>query len=258
MAVSVCGLALAPVKGTRLRQVGTIQLDREGVRENRRFYLIDAKGKMVNSNRLGALQTVVSFYSDQDRTLRLELPDGRVLEDPLVLGEAVGTEFYRERVEARLVEGPWSEALSAVAGRQLRLVETSEVSAVDRRGRGPASLISRASLQRLAGEGALNEIDARRFRMLIEVDGVEAHEEDAWVGRSVRVGEAVVQFEGHVGRCVITTRHPETGIVDARTLKILGRYRQDVESTEPLPFGVYGRVLEPGAIGVGDAVTLEG
>ena len=28
--------------------------------------------------------------------------------------------------------------------------------------------------------------------MLIEVDGLAAHEEDGWVGRSVRVGEAEV------------------------------------------------------------------
>jgi uncharacterized protein len=94
--------------------------------------------------------------------------------------------------------------------------------------------------------------------MLIEVDGPEAHGEDAWVGHSVRIGGAVVRFEGNVGRCVITTRNPETGVVDARTLKLLGRYRREVESTEPLPFGVYGYVVEPGVVRLGDPVAVEG
>jgi uncharacterized protein YcbX len=94
--------------------------------------------------------------------------------------------------------------------------------------------------------------------MLIEVDGLGAHEEDAWVGQSVRVGDAVIHFEGHVGRCVITTRHPEKGVVDVPTLKLLGRYRRDVDTTEPLAFGVYGRVVKPGVIRVGDPVAVEG
>jgi len=46
------------------------------------------------------------------------------------------------------------------------------------------------------------------------VDGVEAHAEDRWVGREARVGEALLRFNGHVGRCLITSRDPDTGKVD--------------------------------------------
>lgn len=258
MTVAVCRLALTPVKGTRLREVQELRADPHGVRENRRFFLIDSKGRMVNASRLGKLHMVQSFYSDDERRLRLELPGGRVLEERLVLGPPVQTQFYGSAREARLVEGPWSEALSEVAGKPLRLVEADEEGAVDRGAGGAVTVISRASLERLAAEGALNGIDGRRFRMLIEVGGLEGHAEDSWVGRSVRIGEALVRFEGHVGRCVITTRNPETGVVDAPTLKILGRYRRAVESTEPLPFGVYGRVLEAGVIRVRDPVAVEG
>jgi hypothetical protein len=38
----------------------------------------------------------------------------------------------------------------------------------------------------VAGENG--EVDVRRFRMLVEVDGVAAHAEDEWVGRTVRIG----------------------------------------------------------------------
>ncbi|HZU60960.1 MAG TPA: MOSC domain-containing protein [Solirubrobacteraceae bacterium] len=254
----MAGLALTAVKGTSLQAVPEVSLSESGVRENRRFFLIDEGDEMVNALRLGELQRVVSRYSDQNRRLRLELPDGRILEDTVVLGSTVQTKFYSERLPASLVEGPWAAALSEVIGKPVRLVEAGEDGAVDRGTAGAVSLISRGSLKRLASEGDLDEIDSRRFRMLIEVDGLEAHAEDSWVGRSARIGQAMVRFEGHVGRCAITTRNPSTGVVDVATLKMLGRYRQDAETTEPVAFGIYGRVLEPGQVRVGDEVALAG
>ncbi len=38
------------------------------------------------------------------------------------------------------------------------------------------------------------------------------------------------------------------------TLDVLRSYRSGLDSTEPLPFGIYGRVLRPGTVRVGDAV----
>jgi uncharacterized protein YcbX len=92
--------------------------------------------------------------------------------------------------------------------------------------------------------------------MLIEIDGVGAHEEDSWVGRSAQVGGAVVRFRGHVGRCLTTSRDPETGEVTLPTLDLLGDYRRGAETTEPLPFGIYGEVVEPGTVRIGDTVIL--
>jgi uncharacterized protein YcbX len=255
--VSVRGLAVTPVKGTRLRALESVALGRCGVREDRRFFLIDDRDRMVNGKHLGELTTVVADYSEEDRRLRIELPDGRVVEDEVRHDGAVSTRFSSGTLEARVVSGPWSHALSAHAGERLRLVEAGDEGAVDRGAAGAASLISRASLRRLA-EAALQErVDVRRFRMLIEVDGVAAHEEDGWVGRTVTVGEAVIGFEGHVGRCLITSRDPDTGTVDLPTLDILREYRGDAKTTEPLAFGIYGRVLEPGTIRVGDPVVVD-
>jgi uncharacterized protein YcbX len=138
----------------------------------------------------------------------------------------------------------------------VRLVEGVHRKGLDRGRAGAASFISRASLEaleRLAGAA----IDARRFRMLVEVDGLdEAHEEDTWVGRQLRVGAALVRVRGHVGRCLITERDPESGRSDLPTLDLLRSYRGDLQTTEPLAFGVYGEVLEPGRVAVGDAIAL--
>jgi MOSC domain-containing protein len=254
---SVVGLAFTPVKATRLHTVDSVDLGPDGLVENRRFYVIDDRDRMINSKIVGELQTVVADYSHADRTLKLVLPGGQVVEGEVRLGDEVDTRFFSTQRTGRLVEGPWSEALSEVAGRSLRLVEpTSPGGGVDRGAGGAVSLISRASLARLAEVGGVESLDSRRFRMMIEIDGVSAHAEDRWVDNgAVRVGGAVVAFSGHVGRCLITSRDPDSGVVDLPTLDLLGSYRDAIESTEPLPFGVWGRVVEPGTVRVGDEVV---
>jgi uncharacterized protein YcbX len=258
MPIAVTGLAITPVKSTRLRAVDQILLGPAGVRENRRFYLIDARDHLLNGKRLGKLCALVADYSESPesgRRLRLTFPDGRVLEDEVRPGAEIATRFFSATALARLVEGPWCEALSEYAGRPVRLVE-ADGPAVDRREPGVASLISRASLARLAAEGGERGVDARRFRMLIEVDGVAAHAEDGWVGTRTRIGEAVLAWVGHAGRCLTTSRDPETGVIDLPTLDILRSYRGGLESAEPLPFGIYGEVVREGVIRVGDEVAI--
>jgi uncharacterized protein YcbX len=255
MTATVTALSITPVKGTQLRAVDRVTLDEAGVRENRRFFLIDESGEMVNATHLGALQTIVSTYSDRDRRLSLAFPDGSIVEGEVRSGDEVRTSFYRHPMPARFVPGEWSQAISRHVGQPLRLVEAGAAGAVDRGAEGAVTLISRSSLARLAERAGRSSVDGRRFRMLIEVDGIEAHEEDSWVGQRLAVGEAVLGGRGHVGRCVITNRDPETGDIDLQTLKILGRYRRYVETTEPVAFGIYGEVVRPGTIRVGDSVA---
>jgi MOSC domain-containing protein len=255
--ITVTELALTPVKGTRIFAVPSIELGQSGARGNRRFFLVDDGGVMVNATRLGGLNQLVSAYSEPDRRLSISFPDGRVIEDEVGLGDALVTRFYSQPFPARLVVGEWSDAISEHVGKPLRLVEAEEdETAVDRGREGAITLISRASVERLAEQARRSSVDARRFRMLIQIDGVDAHEEDAWVGRPLTIGEAVLRPRGHVGRCVITNRHPESGDIDLQTLKILGTYRRDEETTDPLAFGIYGEVLHPGTVRVGDAVRL--
>ena len=90
----------------------------------------------------------------------------------------------------------------------------------------------------------------------MEVDGPPAHGEDAWLGRRLQMGEATVRIAGHVGRCIVTTRNPDSDLVDLPTLDLLRSYRTGAATTEPLAFGVYGAVLEPGTVRIGDEISL--
>ena len=254
--IRVVALALAPVKGLRLVGREQILLEASGVREDRRFYLIDDRDRMVNAKQLGELGAVVADYEHSTRRLALTFPTGDVVAGTIEPGPTVMTRFFSRTRTARVVAGPWAQALSAYVGRPLRLVEAGDDGgAVDRGDAGAASLISRASLDRIAGEAGA-PVDPRRFRMLIEVDGIGPHAEDGWVGADVQIGAATVRFHGHVGRCLVTSHHPETGAIDLPTLDLLGAYRREARTTEPLAFGIYGEVVEPGAVRVGDAVVV--
>ena len=251
MSATVTALHTAAIKGTRVRSVEQIVLDERGAGGDRKFFVVDSANRMRNGKQIGSLQAVVAHFNPP--RLELEFPDGRSVAAEIELGAPLTAQFFSHQVTGREVLGPWSQALSDFCGQPLRLVESG--SAVDRGAKGPVSLVSRGSLRRLGEQAETEPFDVRRFRMLIEIDGVAPHAEDGWLGQPLQIGSAILRFDGHVGRCLVTGRDPETGEVTMPTLDLLRAYRREIDSTEPLPFGIYGRVLRPGAVRVGDAIT---
>src|SRR5689334_4336596 len=193
-------------------------------------------------------------WDEETRRLVLDFPDGKRIDGVVELGEHVDATMYRHPHPSRRVVGPWEAAISDYVGEPLNLLY-AEAHAVDRGFRGgTVSLVSRASLERIAREGGADEpLDGRRFRMLFEIDGVDAHEEDEWLGRQVQLGEATIVLNGDVGRCAVTTHDPDTGVPTFDTLGTLAAYRREGRN-EPLPFGVYGAVVVPGRARVGDRI----
>jgi MOSC domain-containing protein len=254
---SVAWISFTPVKGLRVRPLEEVELTEDGVPGDRAFFLVDERGDMVSATRLGPLVAVVARHVDG--ALALDFPDGREVAAPVELAEAEDVRFYGLTLHARPVRGPFSEALSEHCGKPLRLFASPpERPGVDRGREGGVTLLSVASLERLREQaGTCEPIDERRFRMTFGVEGLDAHEEDGWIDRTVRVGDARVWVGGNVGRCAATTRNADTGVVDFKTLHHLADYRGEVPTTERLPFGVHARVLEPGRVRVGDAVRVE-
>jgi uncharacterized protein YcbX len=250
----VTSISYTPMKGLGLIHVEETELELTGVRNNRRFHLITSEGRLVNGKVAGTLVQVAATADLDGTTLALRFPDGSTLDGPVALGDPVETDFYGRPVAGRLVEGTFSEGLSSFAGQDLRLVRVNEPGAGSDRGIGASvSVVSRGTLDRLAQEAGREAIDGRRFRMLFDIDGVEAHTEDTWVGHRVAFGDAVVRLQGPVGRCAVTTHDPDTGVRDLATLRILRGYRRN-DGEEPLPIGVWGGVEQPGLVRVGDTV----
>ncbi len=240
----VAWITIAPVKGLGLVSRDAVELTQDGVAEDRRFYLVDARGKMVNGKRFGPFATVHPAVADEALTLRFA--GGMEVSGPIEVGDRVQTRFFGSARAARPVHGPFSEALSELAGQPITLVEP-EQPAMDRGRGGAFSLLSSA---------ALNGFDPRRFRMLFGVDGIPAHAEDDWIGERVRIGDAVVRPLSGTGRCLITSQDPDTGVADMDMLAHIRSFRGSGFDSlgEPLPFGVHGAVAQPGTVRLGDPV----
>jgi uncharacterized protein len=256
---AVAWIAHTPVKGLRLQHRDEAQLTEAGIPGDRAFFIVDERGAMVSATRIGPLVSVVADHDAEAGTLALRFPDGAEVAGRVDLGEREPVRFGGLNMSASPVLGDFSAALSEHCGNgRLRLFASPpERGGLDRGRIGAVTLLSVASLERLREQaGETERVDPRRFRMTFGVEGLEAHEEDTWLNREVRVGEAVVQVAGNVGRCALTTRQPDTGVVDFKTLHHLRAYRDEVPTTEPLPFGVHGRVMRPGRVRVGDPVRL--
>jgi uncharacterized protein YcbX len=251
----VTRISVAPVKSLGLLHPDEVLLEQHGVVGNRRFWLVDGDGRLFNNKRNGPMVRIVPAWDEETRVLALTFPDGARVEGVVELGDGVEAEMYGHPHPSRHVLGPWEQAISRYVGTPLTLL-WADTHAVDRGYRGgTVSLVSRASLERLAQEGGADEaLDGRRFRMLFEIEGPAAHEEDEWLGAQVQVGDAVLLLNGDVGRCAVTSHDPDTGVTDFDTLGTLARYRREGRK-EPLPFGVYGNVAVPGRVRVGDAVA---
>jgi uncharacterized protein YcbX len=258
LAAAVAWISVTPVKGLRLLPRDEVALTEDGVPGDRAFFLVDKRRRMVSATRLGPLVAVVPEHDADAGTLSLTFPDGEQVAGEIELGALEDVRFGGLNMRARPVLGSFSTALSEHCGKPLRMFAAPpERSGLDRGRIGAATLLSVASLERLRAQaGATEPIDPRRFRMTFGVDGLQAHEEDDWMERDVRVGAALLRVTGHVGRCAATTRQPDTGVVDFKALHHLKAYRGELQSTEPLPFGVHARVLEPGRVRVGDGVAL--
>jgi uncharacterized protein YcbX len=241
----IARINVTPVKSLRLDHPEAIELLPDGAREDRRFLLVDDDRRLYNGKRDTTLVRTSAAWDTGSRRLGLTLPGGETVVGEVVSGAATVVDVYGRRVAGRVVEGPWADALSDLAGRSLTLVEREDgVWATDSR---PATLISRASLDTIDGDG-------RRFRMLLELEGPDAHGEDEWRNRRVRVGEVTLLVGDPTPRCAVPCASPDTGVRDRDVLRELLSERGPVEG-EPC-MGVYAEVLEPGVVRVGDPVEL--
>lgn len=259
----VSRLSIAPVRGLGLHHPASIDVVDGGVVEDRRFYLVDGHGRLVDRLLVGGLVQVAAETNPEATRLKLTFPDGSVIEGDITLDEPVRTEIYGRVGIGHVVGGPWAAALAPFAHRQVLLVRCdrpggTRIKEGEDHVRNAVSLVSDGSLRELAGQLGVEAVDGRRFRMLLELEGAAAHEEDKWIGESVGIGSAVLAVTKPDARCAITTQNPDTGERDLDTLRTLIRYRgfRAGDPDRKIDFGVLGEVLQPGTIAVGDEVHV--
>lgn len=115
----------------------------------------------------------------------------------------------------------------------------------------PLSLITTSTVDGI-GKLAERALEVTRFRpnLVVAATAGEAYPEDGWLGDTLRIGEMRMRVDVRDPRCVITTMDPETGERDPRVLREIAQHRDNCA-------GVYGTVVTPGTIRLGDAVVIE-
>ncbi len=250
---AVARFSISPVRSMGLSHPTEIDITEVGVVEDRRFFLTDDKNRLVDRLIVGPLVQIETYTDPGATMLRMRFPDGNVIEDEVQLGESVETPIHGRTGVGRVVNGPWADAVAAFAGRPIRVIRCDRPGGT-RRG-NPTSIISDGSLSELAKHAGIDAVDGRRFRMLIDLEGAERHEEDTWIGKRVAIGDAVLHVTKPDARCAITTQSPDVGVRDLDTLRTIISYR-GLREGKHADFGVLADVAQPGRIRLGDEVTV--
>lgn len=110
------------------------------------------------------------------------------------------------------------------------------------------SINSTATLKALSHRTGA-DLSPHRFRGNIWIDGYKPGEEANWVGRNIRIGDAVLNVKQQITRCKATMANPETGQRDVDVLETLN----DLGHQE---FGVYAEVIEGGTVALNASVEV--
>src|SRR3954462_1280727 len=95
---TIARFSIAPVKSMALTHPEAIRLEQHGAVGDRCFYLIDADGALFGGGKLGRLVRTRADVDERHKRLRLEFPDGAVVEASTdARGDAVTTDFWGRR-----------------------------------------------------------------------------------------------------------------------------------------------------------------
>ena len=115
------------------------------------------------------------------------------------------------------------------------------------------TLHSRESLMAVAAAVGDPGLCERRFRSNIAVEGLEAWDEQSWVGRKICVGQVEFDVIKSKTRCLATHANPQTGSRDLPILPTLisaFAHREPIFAVAMVTSGAGGRIH------VGDEVSL--
>ena len=198
-----------------------------------------------------ALALLRCAYDVSTRRLWMKLPD-----EDLVIEGSIDEPGDRLRIEHLF--NRWYESLDdtpAALGRRklpLRLVGNGTDGRFHDTSAGLTTLHSRESLAELAKAAGIAEISELRFRSNIAIEGCNAWDEFAWIGKSIRIGEIEFRVRKTVTRCLATHADPVNG---QRDIDVMGTLTRIIGQDQP-QFAVSIAAKNPGTIRIGDGVTI--
>mgnify|MGYP006090790937 FL=1 len=130
-----------------------------------------------------------------------------------------------------------------------KLVEVAEGHVLSDHNNPVVSIINEASvkdLERVVGK----EIDPRRIRCNLLIDGIKAWAEIDLCGKQIKIGDAVLEVTVLIDRCGATNVNPVTAERDLNIPKDLQRDYGNIDC------GVYARVIKSGCVTFGTDIHI--
>ncbi|MEO6103342.1 MAG: MOSC N-terminal beta barrel domain-containing protein [Pseudoxanthomonas sp.] len=257
-------LHLYPIKSCAPLEARSAVVEARGLRDDRRWMVVDAEGRFLTGRELPRLTLVraqpnahgLSLQAPGMPTLQVVFPQA---------GSTVPVVVWKSEVAALPVATQVDAWISGFLQRPTRLVYMGphvvrpivsehsrpgdEVSFADG---FPLLLITRAALDQLNSR-LDTPVSMLQFRPNLVIDDAPAHAEDGW--KRIRIGELEFDVVKTCVRCVFTTVDPARGERDAggEPLRTLIGYRRTAEGV------TFGQNLIPRSLGtlrVGDLVEV--
>lgn len=258
------GLFVYPIKSCAPIAPKQAEVERRGLKHDRRYMLVDELGQFVTGRQFGMLVRITANPGTHGlhvsapgmETLTVRHPRGEQRRRATIWGQVVSA------LDAGDEAAAW---FSTFCGRSLRLVHADAVmqrpvdpaygnpdDAVAFSDGYPLLLISQQAVEELS-ERVGRRMEPGRFRPNLVISGVGAHAEDNW--RQVRIGPVLFDVVKACERCVFTTVDPVTGerTGDGEPLRTLKGYRHNGKGI------TFGQNLIPrskGAVHLGDTVEI--
>ncbi len=230
------GLMIYPVKSLAAIELNLSEVDRLGLRHDRRWMVVNAAGKFLSQRELPQMALIRQTLSADGLTLSTDgKPD---LHLPITPRETSRIEVavWHDHIQAIPCGSRADNWLSDALGQSCRLVyfpdgeerqvDPEYAESQDRTAFSdgfPLLLISEASLEDLNAR-LEQKLPMSRFRPNLIVRGCNAYAEDNW--HRIRIGELDCRVVKPCSRCTITTVDPKTAQRGPEPLKTLAGYRR--------------------------------
>jgi uncharacterized protein YcbX len=209
-----------PVKSMAGERLDSCFVAETGLEGDRRWALVDG-----TPNRAGKPLTVRE--AEVLLTYRARLADD-------------GVQVVTPRSEVRALDDRLVADLAVETSRVLTLREGAGLNYDD----SPVLVVNLATVAVFELSAGV-EVDRRRFRANLYLEGLDPEEELRWLGRRICAGDAELEVVSRCERCVVITRDPDTTQASPHLLRVL------TEMSDTC-MGVYCRVAKSGMVATGD------
>lgn len=230
----VSELAIYPVKSMRQVQLDSSTIDMGGLKNDRRWMVVDANGKMITQRQQSRLCLIQPELIDEGVCLHTAgHPDLRV---STPTGNTKTVFVWNDNCSAYDAGEESAQWLSDFLGIESRLVyfPEEEVRIVDQAyaQQGDHTAFSDGFPMLLISQASLDDLNARlttsipmaRFRPNIVINGCAPYAEDDW--RKLKIGDLTMRVVKPCSRCVIPSINIGTAERTGEPTKTLSGYRR--------------------------------